>query len=377
MEFKRIIQNGKFIPEIDGLRFIAISSVVFYHITGFLNEKNKNLYAYYFNSNNTPNFITNGSLGVELFFVISGFILGLFFAKAYLRGNTVNHLSYFKRRLTRLEPPYILVMCVMFLLLVFVLKNLEFSQGLKNLAYSITYTSNLFLGRGNLPILNGVTWSLEVEVQFYILAPILGLLFKIKDTLIRRIIIIVITACCTLFGSLEILHFTSIFDYIEYFLVGFLLADLYVSSEKKQSINNNNNTYIATALGLVVLYIYFQVKVPKTNDSYTVDILYTFTQLTSLFLLFYLVLFQRGLGILKNPIITNIGGACYTIYLLHYPIISAFGNQIIKYQLTQYQLIDNVIYTLILLFFILSISAVFFLLIERPCMKTDWYKNIL
>ena len=51
--------------------------------------------------------------GVELFFIISGFILGLPFAKQYLAGGKQVRLgAYFLRRLTRLEPPYILILCI-------------------------------------------------------------------------------------------------------------------------------------------------------------------------------------------------------------------------------------------------------------------------
>jgi peptidoglycan/LPS O-acetylase OafA/YrhL len=109
LSFKRITSSGSFIPEIDGLRFIAIVSVVLHHISAFLFIKVEKFY-------NTPldfpilnKVLSHGRLGVPLFFVISGFILGMPFAKYYIeKGDRINLKKYFLRRLTRLEPPYII-----------------------------------------------------------------------------------------------------------------------------------------------------------------------------------------------------------------------------------------------------------------------------
>ena len=76
-QLKRVIANGSFIPEIDGLRFIAITTVVVYHIIGFLTIKNKNVFEQAFHNSFLARFASNGHYGVELFFVISGFILAL------------------------------------------------------------------------------------------------------------------------------------------------------------------------------------------------------------------------------------------------------------------------------------------------------------
>lgn len=107
---QRITSSGKFIPEIDGLRFLAILSVVLFHINGLILIYDKHV----INKNNIIyNFInyilSHCYLGVPLFFVISGFILSMPFANYYLKGQNKPELKkYFVRRLTRLEPPYIL-----------------------------------------------------------------------------------------------------------------------------------------------------------------------------------------------------------------------------------------------------------------------------
>jgi len=101
LQFGRITTQKRFIPQIDGLRFVAISSVVFFHIYAGLE----------LGAIPTPIPINTdlAKRGVELFHGISGFIRGVPFAPYYL-ANTgkVNLKQYFLCRLTRLEPPYLL-----------------------------------------------------------------------------------------------------------------------------------------------------------------------------------------------------------------------------------------------------------------------------
>src|SRR3954462_11306684 len=105
-KFRRITYSTSYLPEIDGLRFLAIFSVVvIMHISYYLNEKfygGDFVYNHYW-----KNFIIEGGVGVPLFFVISGFILALPFAKWRLNGERQVRLkNYYLRRVTRLEPPY-------------------------------------------------------------------------------------------------------------------------------------------------------------------------------------------------------------------------------------------------------------------------------
>ena len=99
---RRITTSGQYFPEIDGLRFVAIFSVVFFHV-----------YAQTRKEAPLPpvldTFISHGDRGVRLFFAISGFILALpFCAQFHGAHRKVDLRRYFLRRLTRLEPPYLL-----------------------------------------------------------------------------------------------------------------------------------------------------------------------------------------------------------------------------------------------------------------------------
>ena len=88
--------SGGFVPEMDGLRFVAIAWVVLYHVAAL-------------RSPDVPAALRagcdSGHYGVELFFIISGFVLALPFATWRLKeGGPVVLKRYYLRRLTRLEP---------------------------------------------------------------------------------------------------------------------------------------------------------------------------------------------------------------------------------------------------------------------------------
>ena len=109
LRLRRITSGATWIPEIDGLRFVAIFAVMLYHISGQTYSKSD--IAWNIQDWDRPllRMLGNGSRGVQLFFVISGFILGRPFARQYLLGEKrVKLSSYYLRRLTRLEPPYLL-----------------------------------------------------------------------------------------------------------------------------------------------------------------------------------------------------------------------------------------------------------------------------
>jgi peptidoglycan/LPS O-acetylase OafA/YrhL len=171
------------VPEIDGLRCVAVCSVVLYHLGGFLGWR----------------IAEHGYRGVNLFYVISGFILGLPFASHYLQQKPpVKLRSYFLRRLARLEPPYLLSLLICFGGLVW-LQGRDGRELLPGLAASAGYVHSLWFGAQS--AINPVTWSLEVEVQFYCLAPLLAGIFALRPKRLRRAVLL---ALVILAGSVQL-----------------------------------------------------------------------------------------------------------------------------------------------------------------------------
>src|SRR6202140_3875595 len=140
--FRRVTASGSFIAEVDGLRFIAIFAVVLFHLAVGLAIKNPARFGRPQDSL-LGAMALNGFRGVELFFVISGFILGLPFAAHALQSKPrVDLRAYLLRRLTRLEPPYVLCMVLLFGLQVLV-RHRSAAQLLPHLSAGLAYVHNL------------------------------------------------------------------------------------------------------------------------------------------------------------------------------------------------------------------------------------------
>lgn len=361
ISFKRITSSGLFIPEIDGLRFIAIAIVMLQHVVGFLSVKDPLLRD---NLSCAGFFYYYAPLGVPLFFVISGFVLALPFARHFLSGGAKPKLkSYYLRRISRLEPPYLLAMTILLVGVVFVARSVPAAEALKSYAASIFYLHNIIYP-DRLPTINPAAWSLEVEIQFYLLAPFLSYLFAIKSSHWRRVTLVILIL---LFVYLNIAvwkpGFISLYNWLPYFLTGFLLADLYIT-RKKNTERTRLNFLLALAAAAATG---FSAALPPTFYR-------EIAVLFCLFTFFYYVLFYKAWRFLSFPFFTAIGGMCYSIYLFHYAIISAVGNPLIALKWRLPEGVALTFYMMILLAAILFFSGIYYLLVERPCMKKDWYK---
>ena len=156
-------------PEIDGLRAIAVVAVILYHaqITIFGHQP-----------------FRGGFIGVDIFFVISGYLITSIILKEIFRTGTFSFKYFYERRVRRLLPALLLVMLVTFPFAWMYLLPSAFIDFSKSIIYSLGFSSNLYFhfsgqeyGAENgllKPFLH--TWSLSVEEQYYILFPICLLL---------------------------------------------------------------------------------------------------------------------------------------------------------------------------------------------------------
>ena len=161
-KFRRITSGQTYLPQIDGLRFISVFWVVWMMHT--VNVINVNLYNEKLFENiggYWQNVMLEGAQGVNLFFMISGFILIIPFIKRELYNYPVSLKSYYLRRLSRLEPPYIAALLISFVLLVWVAGKYSFQQLFPGLLASSVYIYQFVYGQR--PLVLGVAWSLEVE----------------------------------------------------------------------------------------------------------------------------------------------------------------------------------------------------------------------
>jgi len=227
-KFKRITYSTSYLAEIDGLRFLAIFSVVvIMHITHYIDEKFH--HDSLIQNDYWRNFVMEGGHGVALFFVISGFILSLPFAKWRLNNEKkVSLKKYFLRRVTRLEPPYLIALIIFFIAHVWVLHKYTFDELLPHLFASMAYLHTIIYH--SFSTILPIAWSLEVEVQFYVLAPLFFLVFLIPQKRVRWVIMSGIILGGALYWY-NVEHVVHVFRYIYLFFCGILLADMYCTQD--------------------------------------------------------------------------------------------------------------------------------------------------
>jgi peptidoglycan/LPS O-acetylase OafA/YrhL len=373
--FSRITSSGAFLPEIDGLRFVAISWVFVAHLLctpGWGNLRPEN-----------PDGVLcflyqRRQIGVPLFFIISGFILGMPFAKHYLGGGKAVSLpKYFLRRVTRLEPPYFIHL--IFLTLFFIpaaMLGLTHNQppasevgspiwyALKHGLASLCYQHKMiFDGKAN--PLNPGLWSLEVEIQFYILVPLLALLFAIRSAAYRRLVIVSIIVAFTCFAltpwaSMNGRIDSTILTELQWFMTGFLLVDLMLTTPEEK-LKPKLRWDLVSLIGWCALPL---CEAHPATYGLTVPAAF----------LAYLGVFRGQVvgAFFRNPWITTIGGMCYTIYLYHNVILWRCTLITVPHLHVHNFQLNLLIQTFVVGAIVLGLCSILFLLFERPFMQRDW-----
>ncbi|MFM8395742.1 MAG: acyltransferase family protein, partial [Acidobacteriota bacterium] len=366
----RVTSSVSLIPEVDGLRFLAIAAVVFHHLvsiylpaTGRV-EKIASA-ADWFAAAGDSWLIKAaycGHFGVNLFFVISGFILAIPFVKrAFLNQPAPELKSYYLRRVTRIEPPYLI--CLIVYLLIKWQDGNDITGLLPNFLASALYLHGPLYERES--AINGVAWSLEIEIQFYLIVPLLMRGFNLRDARFRRYSLL---AAIILFGLLSQLYIyphgpkwlmISLPNFMHYFLAGFLLADLYQGQLGRERERSWRGDLLALAAGAAILWILLGFG----HLYFLLPLL-----IAALYLGCYLGRMTSRL--IRMQWIVIIGGMCYTIYLYHVMIISqAFVRTASLSSMGRAFQLDLLAQSLIICPLILIISALLFVATEKPFMK--------
>lgn len=362
------VTNQRFIPEIDGLRFLAIIPVILLHLsTGMLRLATVYDEQAILESNHFRRMLLPGAVGVYVFFAISGFVLALPFARHFLNKEPKVRLKkYFLRRVTRLEPPYLITLFVLFLAHIYILQTDDFNTLLNHYLASFFYAHNFIYNEQSL--INPVAWSLEIEIQFYLLVPILTQMFRIRNATFRQgLLLILIFSAFWIQNMLPLTNWhlkPSFISSYQFFLSGFLLADLYISGNLK------SKSWFWDIIGPVAIFLIFWLEYNKG---------YHRSLLAPVILLSFIAVFKGPLinRFFTNIWISTIGGMCYITYLIHYALIHFLFQFFGQASLGRGFVLDYFVNVLIYLPTVLFISAIAFLLIEKPFMYSDWPKRFV
>lgn len=324
------------------VRAIAAVLVVLFHITGLV-------FAYH-NYNYLNGIFKNGDLGVDLFFVLSGFVIYYVHYKDVR--NPLKIKKYIQKRVIRIYPIYWLLLFI--IVPIFILVP-SFGGG-NVLEFRNIIRSVLLIPQNmeNLPLT--VAWSLSHEILFYIM---FGLLIAFKKRLISYIVLVWVILSSLNFLIIHMLWseqpFLIKFLFSSYnleFLLGVLVAYIIVNSKLK-----SGSTFIF--VGLVSL-IGFAVN--EHLGIFGVHRVIGYG-LPAAILIYGLVVTEMKKNVKIPKLFLFLGDASYSIYLTHYPMLS-LGNKVLM-SLNIYQLLGYFLATTILLLMTLVGGCIFHVVIEK------------
>jgi len=230
----------------------------------------------------------------------------------------------------------------------------------------MTYTHNAIFAK--MSTINAVAWSLEIEVQFYILLPLLSAVLRIRNNSLRRFWIIAIAASS--YPATWLLYHAgfhavqmSIVHYLPFFLTGILVADIQVAEKQTEK------SYVWDLFVISAWILLFMSAIPNVP---------VLTIQPLMLLIICLGAFKATCWsrILKNRWIVTIGGMCYTIYLYHYLVIDYLYRWTCTISSNLGYHIGLCIQGLLIGMPILVVSSILFILFEKPFMYRDWPSRI-
>tara|TARA_B100001778_G_scaffold334741_1_gene347506 strand:+ start:11427 stop:13373 length:1947 start_codon:yes stop_codon:yes gene_type:complete len=353
--------------DIQALRGVAVLFIVLYHFS--------------------PELFLNGYLGVDIFFVISGFtISNLLYSKLAI--NDLNILEFFKQRIFRIFPSLISFIIFTQILAYLVLDHqFIYQNSLANL-FSILSISNVYFAnitnyfeQNSLQILNINLWSLSVQKQFYIVMPFLVLATKRLSFKRRNIIFIFLFSISILFFIptlfFSFLPLSNLFLNFENYIffspftrsAQFLLGVIAMNLNQHKIISNLkvNKFYLLLAISTFLFF----------NFSFFQNFQYGSVLVISFLTLIYLTSkndIYSSNNLFFKPLLF-VGNISFSLYLFHQPVLAAvrnhnyFGN----YDLHSILHIQNGVFQTLLAIIILLISWFNYRFVEQKFRYSKFY----
>jgi peptidoglycan/LPS O-acetylase OafA/YrhL len=341
--------NKVYRTDIDGLRAIAVTSVILFHL----------------------GYITNGYLGVDIFFVISGYLItGIVYNEVV--NDKFSVLKFYERRIRRILPLVLFVTFISFLLgITFMLPDdlenlcqsiIASNFSINNILMKITSADYWAVKNDYKPLMH--TWSLGIEEQFYLLYPFL--FFFLSGSRKRFIFISLIgLTLVSLALFLYENNTASKFYFLQYrffeLSIGGLCA-IYFLKNQFTSILKSQPALIAI---LIVIILLLFSNVIKSNDINIVLI----TILTASVLVLGNIQFEVNKiykFLITNQVITFIGKISFSLYMWH-QVVFAFSRYLLLEEIS----IEN---SIVLSFLVFLLSVLTYFLVENPFRNKQFIK---
>lgn len=319
--------------DITGLRAIAVISVTLYHI----------LHTF------VPqfNFMQGGFVGVDIFFVISGYLMTkIIVDKLYT--NNFNLYDFYAKRAKRICPALFVTILIFIALAYFLVSPNDMSRMSTEAAYALVFLSNIYFASKtdyfaasalDQPFLH--TWSLAVEWQFYIFYPlVLMLLVKLINLAKLKQVILLLTIC----GYAFAIFYTNYNAKSSYFMLTSRAFELlfgalaYFYPLKFKFIAPKYLEAIGLSLIMVAIILL------NADDNWPTA--YTLLPVAATYIC---IAANNHNSLLSNVVFQKLGLYSYSIYLVHWPLI-VFSSKIGLEDFYNYIIIPILILSLILFY---------------------------
>ena len=294
-------EKKEFLPSLNGIRALCIFLVIGSHADRSINFP-EILKPYW-------KFLFNGGLGVNIFFVLSGYLITYLLIKEEAKNETISLGGFYKRRFIRILPIYITLLIVFAILQFFGIFYFEPCAWLT----SLTFTKNYGCGYW----VDGHLWSLSVEEQFYILWPII---FRFSGKKLRKYIAVSFLIVCPIIrvyyyrlnqNGLYSFSFQSNADCLMWGCIGALYL-----KEIIDYLKNINQRVLRLGIVIVILLLW-QLQNLFLLGWFTVPFFKTFVSICSVLAFISYTNFKDGnsFKILNTRFLNYIGILSYSIYV--------------------------------------------------------------
>ncbi len=314
---------------LDAVRSIAILMVLVCHVFMWVSTVYKELYGEFFLNFSALSRL--GWIGVEIFFVLSGFLIGKILIEEFVtnfNGSSRAALAkFYARRWFRTLPMYYLILIISIILMVTTFPGLDKTVFYRDASSYFLFLQNFF-GRAELGgvYLMGVSWSLVLEEWFYLLFPLFLVILRkttknfSKETFFRFLIIFIIAVSilrvfyvCFMphsFGSVT----SMVFVRLDTFAVGILFAYLHCFLPGFYGFLSRKRFFIAS-MALIIISYFFALEFETNFLVKTV----LFTVLPFSIAVFIVFLEKRVTQYSRTFELTS--KVSYSLYLIHVPLL--------------------------------------------------------
>lgn len=315
--------------DIQGLRALAVLLVFVFHLNS--------------------SWLTGGFVGVDIFFVISGFLVSSIILHKKDKG-TFGFADFYIGRIKRIVPVFLLMLIFVGLVGAWVYLSGDIQGLRKNMFHSAIFNSNNYLaGLDNYfgassqenPLLH--TWTLSIEMQFYFLLPLFLILVKRKYLVPLSIVIIILLFGYSFYNSTFLDNKSTMYFSLLARIPEFLIGTVFAVKAKniKEFIGKNQNVVsIVSLIGIIVCGIFYTEYINFPG---------LWVILPCIFAGIILITTDSKVNALfSNKILVHIGELSYSIYLWHWAIMAFVRYYYVRVDLLWYEMIIIIISTYVL-----------------------------